>query len=194
VGSTAATATNGVITVPLSCHLNSPCQGAFILCLPATLCEAGSVTEDGGGGRLAGSDFVIPSSSTNNVGVALTTLGKEVASGPGGFSATLIVDLLNYGGVINTTSSETGNFTLTTTDPPTFPPGATVSCGGVVFVNANASCPFAENVVQAFSQASSTGIVVASSPVTGQTYEMQCSGVSPHVCTGGTNALVEFYR
>ena len=133
--------------------------------------------------------------ATGNVQVTLTDLGKQVASSPGGYQATLFVDLLNYGAVLNTTSNESGTFALTTTDPPTFPPGTTAGCGGLVFVNANTSCPFAQNVVQAYLQSSdSSGMVVAVSPVTGETYEMQCSGYSPHICTGGTNALVEFYH
>ena len=31
------------------------------------------------------------------------------------------------------------------------------------------------------------------SPVTGQSYIMTCSGINPTLCTGGNNALVEFY-
>jgi hypothetical protein len=194
LGSTAATASDGIISVPLSCNLNTPCQGAFLLCFVSALCEGGG---PGGSGadRLAGSDFVVAPGTTSNVRVALTSLGREAASIPGGYQATVFVDLLDYGPVLNTTSNESGNFALTTTDPPSFPPGTTASCGGLVFVNANTSCPFAENVVQAFWQSSdSTGTVMAVSPVTGQTYEMQCSGGSPYVCTGGTNALVEFYH
>ena len=30
-------------------------------------------------------------------------------------------------------------------------------------------------------------------PVTGQTYAMDCTGEIPVICTGGNNALVEFY-
>jgi hypothetical protein len=37
------------------------------------------------------------------------------------------------------------------------------------------------------------GTVTAVSPVTGETYQMQCTGGSPVVCMGGTNAIVEFY-
>ena len=34
----------------------------------------------------------------------------------------------------------------------------------------------------------------AYSPVTGQTYAMDCIGELPVICTGGNNALVEFYN
>ena len=195
VESSGATVTNGVITVKLSCNLSTACHGAFLICLPGgALCESGP-TEGGGGGRLAGSDFVVPAGTTSNVEVAVTDLGKQVASGSGGFSATVIVDLRDYGAVVNTTGSDTGNFNLTSTDAPAFPAGATASCGGTVFVGPDTSCPFAESVAKAYSSSIGygNGAVTAVSPVTGETYEMQCTGVSPHVCRGGTNALVEFY-
>jgi hypothetical protein len=184
-----ATATNSVVTVKLSCNLSTACHGAFLICLPSFTCWSGQ-TRSGAGGRLAGSDFVIPPGTTSDVPVALTTLGKQVASGPGGFRATVIVDLLNYGMVV--TNSGTGNFSLASTDPPTFPAGATGSCGGPVFIGPDTSCPFAENVEKAYSKSNGSA-VSAVSPVTGQTYVMQCTGGSPHVCRGGTNALVEFY-
>ena len=189
--SSGATATDGVATVKLSCDLLTACHGAFLICLPAFTCSNGP-TWSGGGGRLAGSDFVVPPKTTSDVGVALTALGKQVASGPGGFSVAVLVDLRDYGIVLNTTNSTTGNFRLTSADPPTFPAGATVSCGGTVFVGPHTGCPLAENVEKAYLK-SNGSTVRAVSPVTGQTYTMQCIGVSPHVCRGGINALVEFY-
>jgi hypothetical protein len=129
--------------------------------------------------------------------VALTALGKQVASGHSGFHATVEVGLLGYAMVAIAGSSAT-NFSLTSTDPPTYPAGATGSCGGTVFVGPDTSCPFAENVKQAYSNAYSAtytrpDTVSAASPVTGVTYEMRCTGKSPVACRGGTNALVEFY-
>jgi hypothetical protein len=195
VASSGVTAANGVATVKLTCNLSTACRGAFLICLPSVLCEDG-LTESGAGGRLAASDFVVSPGATSDVGVALTTLGKQVASDPGGFSATVLVDLLNYGPILNTTNSATGNFNLTSTDPPTFPAGATASCGGTVFAGPDTSCPFAENVVKVYSNSvgNGNGTVRAVSPVTGQTYTMRCTGVSPHVCRGGRNALIEFYH
>jgi hypothetical protein len=150
----------------------------------------------GFGGRLAGSDFVVPPKTTSEVGVALTTLGKQVASGLGGFRAAVVVDLPGYGTVLYP-GSATGNFslTLTSTDPPTFPAGATASCGGPVFVGPHTSCAFAQSVKKAYLKLGGSGNarVRAFSPVTGRTYVMQCTGGSPDVCRGGTNALVEFY-
>jgi hypothetical protein len=190
--SASAAASNGVATVQLTCNLDTECTGAVLLCLPdGALCEAGP-TANGGGGRLAGSDFTIPAGTTGNVLVALTDLGKQVASGPGGYEASVFVDLQDYGDVI-TNNSTTGDFSLTTTDPPEYPPGATASCGGLVFTGPDTSCPFAENVVNAYANSSGSVTVTASSPVTGETYTMQCSGESPVSCTGGTNALVVFY-
>jgi hypothetical protein len=192
--SAGAAASNGVVTVQLTCHLGTKCVGALLLCLPdGALCEAGP-TSHGGGGRLAGSDFTVPAGATGNVPVTLTDLGKQVASGPGGYQASVFVDLEDYGGVI-TNDSATGDFSLTTTDPPEYPPGATASCGGLVFTGPDTSCQFAANVVTAYmnSSAIENVTVTAESPVSGETYTMQCSGLSPVSCTGGTNALVVFY-
>jgi hypothetical protein len=190
-----ATIANGMTTVKLTCNLSTACRGAFLICLPTVLCEIGS-TEMGAGGRLAGSDFVIPPGITSDVGVAFTALGKQVVSGPSAYNATVLVDLLNYGTVLNTTNSNPGNFGLISTDPPTYPAGATASCGATLFVGPDTSCPFAENVEKAYSNSvgNGNGTVNAFSPVTGETYKMRCTGVSPHVCRGGTNALVEFYH
>jgi hypothetical protein len=191
--SDAATATNGVATVKLRCNLSTACHGALLLCLPGALCEnrPGAFAD---GGRLAGSDFVVPAGTTANVGVALTDLGKQGASQQG-LSAKVLVDLRDYGTVLNTGFPPMRNFTLTSTDPPSFPAGATASCGDLVFVGPDTSCPFAKNVQKAYMANTSFGNVTvkAFSPVTGQTYVMHCSTSSLYVCRGGTNELVEFY-
>jgi hypothetical protein len=191
LGSDSSVAVNGVATVQLTCNLQTECQGAVLICLPdGALCESGP-TSGGGGGRLGGSDFSLPAGTSAGVAVGLTALGTQLASSPG-IEAGIFVDLLDYGGVIDNTST-TGNFALTTTDPPIFPPGATTHCGGTVFAGPNTSCPFAENVANVYGNGFGNVSVVATSPVTGQTYTMQCTGDSPVSCTGGNNALVVFY-
>jgi len=65
------------------------------------------------------------------------------------------------------------------------------NCGSGVTAGSNTSCPFAENVVKAYS-ATGSGVLDVSSPVTGQTYRMFCTGGVVHVCTGGNNASVYF--
>jgi hypothetical protein len=200
LASSAATATNGVALVKLRCNLSTACRGAVLICLPQSTCWRGAVWA----GRLAASDFVIPPGATRDVGVALTTLGKQIASG-GGSDATTLVDLLNYGIVLNTTNSVTASFTLTSDDPPTLPPGTAAACGGDVFVGPNTSCPFAKNVEKAFRVARCSVLggelgcamdaatVTAFSPVTGRTYVMHCTSGPPLACRGGVNALVELY-
>jgi hypothetical protein len=79
LASGAAAATNGVALVKLRCNLSTACRGAFLLCLPQSTCWRGPVVN----GRLAASDFVVPPGATREVGVALTTLGKQIASGGG---------------------------------------------------------------------------------------------------------------
>ena len=85
--------------------------------------------------------------------------------------------------------------------PPTpvaIPAGFT-SCGtgtdGVrVFGNEVTSCPFALNVADAWTQAPDSLVLFeVPSPVTGQTYDMRCSGTEPVRCTGGNNAAVLIY-
>jgi hypothetical protein len=67
------------------------------------------------------------------------------------------------------------------------------SCGGELSVNSYTTCPFAENVEQAYFETvgSGSGVVVAYSPATERNYTMTCSG-SPHECTGGDDAAVYF--
>ena len=73
--------------------------------------------------------------------------------------------------------------------PPGGSSGGSSACGNGVSVNSVTTCPFAANVAAAF-YADGPGTVYASSPVTGQTYAMQCSGGVPTVCTGGNGAAV----
>ena len=137
VNSGGATASNGVITVSVTCNLSTTCQGAFLLCLPNAFCEAGP-TEGNAGGRLAGSDFTVSGGSTSDITVALTALGEQVTSGISGFDASVFVGLLDYGAVSDSTSA---NFRLASDDPPTFPAGATANCGGAVFAGPAQAAP-----------------------------------------------------
>lgn len=69
---------------------------------------------------------------------------------------------------------------------------ALTNCGGV-FAGPNTSCPFAVNVKQTWLTSGATDTFSVYSPVTGLSYVMACGGIDPTVCTGGNNALVEFY-
>lgn len=72
-------------------------------------------------------------------------------------------------------------------------PVGTTSCGGDLSVGPDTSCPFARNVEQAYDQSSGgENKVTAYSPATGLTYTMNCTGGSPHVCTGGKGATIYF--
>jgi hypothetical protein len=162
--------------------------------MPSFTCWSG-LTESGAGGRLAGSDFVLPPGAVRDVGVALTPLARQVVSDQHPFSADVLIDLRDYGIVISN-DSRVGNFDLASTDPPAYPAGATSRCGpsspGPVFVGTDTSCPFAKNVAKAWMNSNGSA-VQAFSPVTGKSYAMRCTGKSPHVCRGGINALVVFY-
>jgi hypothetical protein len=68
------------------------------------------------------------------------------------------------------------------------------ACGGGLFAGPTTSCPFAENVQQAYNQApGSVAIVQAFSPVTGQTYSMSCAPAGSGItCSGANNASVSW--
>jgi hypothetical protein len=68
---------------------------------------------------------------------------------------------------------------------------AGTDCGGGVYVGANTSCPFAQNVAANYT---GPGADYAYSPVTGLSYTMNCItwGYGNVTCTGGDNASVQF--
>jgi hypothetical protein len=197
---TSATASGGVFTVKLRCQLTSSCQGAFLLCFPETLCSLGH-----GGGRLAGSDFMLGPDQTVDVPVALAPLGQQLASLAAGFDSNVLVDLRNYGiiqvgpgaGFGDSQAPSGARITLRTTDRGYTPPGGAVaSCGGTILVGSHTSCGFARAVMQAYLRGAGNSVdmdVTASSPVTHLTYTMHCVGDSPHVCTGGIGSRVIWY-
>ena len=192
VAGNSGTVTNGVATVPLTCNLATECVGAVLLCRGTDGCHTGGTAV---GGRIAGSDFTLAAGATSNVPIGLTAFGEQtVTANSSGYGVTVMIDMLDYGYVYPVTASPP-SFTVTTSDPPAYPSGATASCGGTLFVGPGTSCPFAQNVQQAYASSLGygNGTVTASSPVTGQTYQMQCTDGWPVSCSGGTNALVEFY-
>lgn len=77
--------------------------------------------------------------------------------------------------------------------PAPAPSGPSGSCGGELSVNSVTTCPFAENVMEAYFEeiGSGSGTVTAYSPTTERLYRMYCTS-SPHECTGGNNAAVYF--
>jgi hypothetical protein len=93
---------------------------------------------------------------------------------------------------INTTAS-TAARPPSTASAGSVPSGAT-SCGGDLSVGPNTSCGFATNVEQAYNQtAGGSQVVTASSPATGLTYTIDCTGGVEHVCTGGTTRDASIY-
>ena len=72
--------------------------------------------------------------------------------------------------------------------------GLARDCGGSVSANNVTSCPFAQEVRNAYARdiGNGGGTVTAWSSATGQYYGMSCTGGSPHVCTGGRGAEVRF--
>ncbi len=67
----------------------------------------------------------------------------------------------------------------------------TDTCGGGLVVGPNTTCGFAENVRAEYLRGG-PGWINVFSPATGRTYDMYCTGSSPHVCIGGNNAAVYF--
>lgn len=75
--------------------------------------------------------------------------------------------------------------------PPLPTQPSQTGCGAGISVGPNTSCQFAENVRAAYDQAG-PGVVTAYSPVTGSTYEMDCSYGTYVTCTGANDASVYF--
>jgi hypothetical protein len=67
----------------------------------------------------------------------------------------------------------------------------TSGCGAGLLVGPNTSCGFAENVRADYLR-SGPGWINVYSPAKGRSYDMFCTGSSPHVCTGGNDAAVYF--
>jgi hypothetical protein len=92
----------------------------------------------------------------------------------------------------------TATVTSTATAAPSTPAPATGSgsapCGGGLVAGPNTSCPFAENVQQAWDDApGEVATVTAYSPVTNQTYTMSCAPAGSGItCSGANNASVSF--
>jgi len=89
-------------------------------------------------------------------------------------------------------SKSTGTSTGTSTGSSgsTSSPTAGASCGDGVSVNSVTTCPFARNVRDAYQSSGGASVIDVYSPVTGQTYTMNCTGGVPTVCRGGNNAVV----
>jgi hypothetical protein len=76
---------------------------------------------------------------------------------------------------------------------PVTPTGSS-SCGGDLSVSGPTTCGFAANVESDYRSqiGSGSGTVYSYSPAKNQTYAMNCTAGTPHVCTGGTDASVYF--
>lgn len=75
--------------------------------------------------------------------------------------------------------------------PPPFPSGVK-KCSEQIGVNSVTSCAFAANVAAAYNQSSKSGVVeiIATSPVTKQSYSMTCTTAPITICRGGNDAAV----
>ena len=71
-------------------------------------------------------------------------------------------------------------------------PSSATSCEDGLWVNSVTTCPFAKNTRSAYAEENGAKELAVYSPVTGITYEMNCSGASTVVCRGGNHATVYF--
>ena len=157
-------------------------------------------------GPLAATDITSAAGGTRGSGFSTTTevvfvLGPAGASITSGGTSALAFQLqarATAGETYSVTAAPDGGdvirLVIASTSPDTTPPAATAgltACGGGVYAGADTSCPFALNLAGSYA---GPGINDAYSPVTGQTHAMDCTGELPVICTGGNNALVEFYN
>jgi hypothetical protein len=135
--------------------------------------------------------------------VAIAGIAVGALAAGGAFSHATSTQTITPAGTVTPAPGLTGTATSspsTTAPPPSTATNAggatgTTSCGGDVSIGPNTSCGFAVNVEKAYDVTSGGDqTVTAFSPATGQTYTINCTGGSPHFCTGGTtrNAAVYF--
>ena len=98
-----------------------------------------------------------------------------------------------------TTTPSTTPMTSSTAGNPTSSPGNLTACDQNISAGPVTSCPFAENVFVAYSKdytangEQSSNTITAYSPVTHQSYSMDCTNDGKIVnCTGGNNSFVTF--
>jgi hypothetical protein len=209
VHGTSATAADGVVTMSVSCNLATTCEGAFLLCVVSEFCSG----LDMDGGRLGGSDFVVPAGATRDVPVTLTDMGSLAASQIGGYRSTYLVNLLNYGNVIEnqfvnpttcpSSNACSGELLLQSQGSPLIPPGAVSSCPSVgsepptsvltstprlslLYVGPNTSCPFAQNVESTFRQGLHTAYQTSAKSVSVNAYSPTTGQTYEMQCSLGT--------
>jgi protein kinase-like protein/sporulation related protein len=91
---------------------------------------------------------------------------------------------------------QTGSTERASPRPTSALPAGTKSCRSDVYVNERrpgrpyTSCPFALEVADTYYRSGESSQIRAYSPRTGKSYQMQCGGSNPVICTGGTEAVV----
>lgn len=63
-------------------------------------------------------------------------------------------------------------------------------CGDGLTANSATSCPFARNVADEYRSSGGASVINVYSPVTKQSYTLNCSSGSPVICSGGNDAQV----
>ena len=96
---TSATVNERMFVVRLGCELSKACVGAVLLCTVAELCGELPTLPPGYGGRIAGSDFVVPAHSQSAIAISLTPLGRSRVASSGEYRGNVLLDLENYGDV-----------------------------------------------------------------------------------------------
>jgi hypothetical protein len=166
---------DGVFAVEMSCNVAHRCAGALHVYVPGTI-----------GDPVAASDVSVPAHETANVPIALTPFGRHVVGTTGEFEGSVYVFLKGTG--VDQLGAE--DF-ISPTVRLSSPRAELVACGGGIRVAANTSCPFAENVYDAYGDGAMA--LTAHSPTTGRSYQMRCSSDATNVyCTGGDDAFVTF--
>jgi serine/threonine protein kinase len=132
--------------------------------------------------------------------VALAGIAVGALAAAGVFSHSAAVNTITAGTITPTHTKPSGSVAAKTSKRTSAAAaanasaGATSSCGGDLSVGPNTSCGFAQNVEQAYDQSSGGNTsVTAFSPATGLNYTIDCTGGSPHVCTGGTTHNASIY-
>jgi hypothetical protein len=173
--SASADVRDGIFTVDMACRVDHPCVGALKVYPPDAISDP-----------VAASDISVRPGATGTLPIALTTFGRHIVGANGEFEG--IVDVFLEGTGIDQLGVHglaEARVRLSGTREELLP------CNGGIRVSPNTTCPFAENVVTAYSRVGT--YLKAHSPSTGRSYEMRCYSEAATVyCTGGNDAFVTF--
>lgn len=188
---TAVTATGGV-TVTVSSPTSGSVIGADTVTIRGTVTPLNAVVQIQGKSAAVGNGVFTGPATLHSGKTTIAIIGSAPDEAPDATS--LVVYRQPPTGRSVTQAKPASSASTATPGVAAAAPGsgsAETQCGGGLAVGPDTSCAFAQNV-QAGYDGRGPGEESVYSPVTSQTYEMDCVAGNQVVCTGGNNAAVYF--